>query len=297
MPVLPAQSIPKQNVPTNNSATTDQPNAVDTHSMSKARRDVQVAPAPHAIQTQKPSVHPISGMPMQMPFHQQHIPVQFGNPNPQLQSQSMVNSSMPMPMPMPFPMGNPSQVQQQLYIQGLPPHMMPPQGVMHQGQGVNFSSQMGTQLPHMGNMGMNINPQFSQPQPGNFGGTRKTVKITHPDTHEELSLSKKADTYTESGSSAPRTHTNMPPQSQPISSFPPGRPSNFYPNSYSQGSVFYTAPNSIHLSSNQVAPSSQAPRLYKQVSLSLLTSIYFFRIIHCWYFLHVISELLFTKHA
>ncbi|KAL8091996.1 eukaryotic translation initiation factor 4G-like [Apium graveolens] len=267
MPVLPAQSVPKQNVPTNNSATSDQPNIVDTHSMSKARRDVQVAPGPHAIQTQKPSVHPISGMPMQMPFHQQHIPVQFGNPNPQLQSQSMVNSSMPMPMGMPFPMGNPSQVQQQLYIQGLPPHMMPPQGVMHQGQGVNFSSQMGTQLPHMGNMGMNINPQFSQQQPGNFGGARKTVKITHPDTHEELSLSKRTDTYKESGSSAPRSHTNIPPQSQPISSFPPGRPSNFYPNSYSQGSVFYTGPNSLHLSSNQVPPNSQAPRLYKQVTV------------------------------
>ncbi|KAL1818703.1 hypothetical protein ACET3Z_013572 [Daucus carota] len=266
-PVLPAQSVPKQNVPTNNSGSADQTSVVDTHSMSKARRDVQIASGPHTIQTQKPSLHPISGMPMQMPFHQQHIPV-FGNhPNPQLQAQSMVNSSMPMPMAMPFPMGNPSQVQQQLYIQGLPPHMLPPQGVMHQGQGVNFSSQMGTQLPHMGNMGMNINPQFPQQQPGNFGGARKTVKITHPDTHEELSLSKKADTYVESGSSAPRSHTSIPPQSQPISSFPPGRPSNYYPNSYSQGSVLYTGPNSLHLNSNQVAPSSQAPRVYKQVTV------------------------------
>ncbi|XP_017218527.1 eukaryotic translation initiation factor 4G [Daucus carota subsp. sativus] len=266
-PVLPIQSIPKQQVSTRKYVTADQSSAVDGHSVSKARRDVQVTAGPHTIQTQKPTLHPVTGMPMQMPFHQSQIPAQFGGLNPQLQSQSMVNSSIPVPMPipmtMPFPMGNQG-VPQQVYFQGVPPHMLPPHSVMHQVQGTKLTSQMGTQLPHLGNIGMNINPQFSQ-QPGDFGNARKTVKITHPDTHEELSLVKKADTSIEAGSSAARSQPSIPPPSQPIPTFPPAHPVNSNPNSYIQGSIILKGPSSLLSSSNQIAPSLQVPKLHNQV--------------------------------
>ncbi|KAL8119357.1 eukaryotic translation initiation factor 4G-like isoform X2 [Apium graveolens] len=252
-PVLPTQSIPKQHVPTNKSVITNQSTAIDGHSVSKIRKDVQVVVGPQTIQTQKPSVHPVTGMPMQIQYHQSHIPAQFGGPNTQLQSQSMVNSSMaiPMPMTMPFPMGNHPQVQQ-VYFQGLPPHMLQPHGVMHHGQSANFTSQMGTQLPHLSNIGMNINPQFSQKQSVDFGNGRKTVKITHPHTHEELSLIKKANAFIETGSSAPQSQPSVPPQSQPVTTFPPGHPVNCYPNSFSQGSIFL--PGSLPLTSIHITP-------------------------------------------
>lgn len=287
-PLLPPQSIPKQPVLTNKSVTTDQSSAVDGHSVSKVRRDVQVTAGPHTSQTQKPSVHPVTGMPMQIQFHQSHIPAQFGGPNPQLQSQSMVNSSMPIPMPMtmPFPMGNHPQVQQ-VYFQGLPPHMLQPHGVMHQGQSANFTSQMGTQLPHLGNIGMNINPQFSQ-QSGEFGNGRKTVKITHPHTREELSLVKKADASIETGSSGSQSQPNVPPQSQPITIFPPGP--------YSQGSIFLPGPNSLPLTSIQIAPSSQAPRLNNQV-WPFLTNYLSCQSFSAYISLHVINDILDTEQA
>lgn len=248
-------------MPTKNAGAIDKSNSVDAHQVSKEKRDEQVSAVPPTTQTQKPAVHPIPGMPMQIPFHQPQLPVQFGGPNTQLQSQGMVNTSLPLPMPMPIPMGNPSQVQQQVFVQGLQPHLMQAQGIMHQGQTMNFSSQMSTQLPpQLGNMGINITPQFPQQHPGKFGGQRKTVKITHPDTHEELRLDKRAE-YTDSGSSGPRPHPNAPPQSQPLPSFPPGHPMNYYPNS-----IFFSGPNSLPLTSTQITPSSQAQRFYNQVS-------------------------------
>lgn len=209
---------------------------------------------------------------MPMPFHQPQLPVQFGGPNPQMQSQGMVNSSMPMPIPIPLPMGNPPQVQQQVFVPGIQPHPMPPQGIMHQGQSLNFSSQMGPPLaPQLGNMGISMGPQFQhhqqqQQQAGKYGGSRKTVKITHPDTHEELRLDR-TDAYGDSGPSVPRSHPNMPPQSQPIPSYPHAHTMNYYPNSFNASPVYFPAPGSVPLTSPQIPSSSHAPRFYNQVTV------------------------------
>ncbi|KAK2969260.1 hypothetical protein RJ640_028786 [Escallonia rubra] len=259
-PALPTPTIPKQQSPRKDAVAIDQSNNTDSHLMSKVKRDVQVSAAPPVTQTQKPSVHPISGMSMQIPFHQPQVPGQFGGLAPQMQSQAMTNPSLSLPMPMPLPLGNPSQVQQQLFVPNLQSHLMQSQGIMHQGQSLNFSSQMGQQLPpQMGNV-VSITAQFQQQQAGKYGSNRRTVKITHPDTHEELRL--------DGSSSVARSHPSTPPQSQPIPSFPPpARPINYYPNpnAYNAGSMFFPPPNSLPLSSAQVPP-SQAPRFYNPVS-------------------------------
>uniref|UniRef100_A0A5B7AA43 Eukaryotic translation initiation factor 4G n=1 Tax=Davidia involucrata TaxID=16924 RepID=A0A5B7AA43_DAVIN len=266
VPTLPIPSAPKQHLPKKDAGDVDQSNTGDAHPMPKAKRDVQVSSALPVTQTQKPSVHPIAGISMQMPYHQPQVPIQFGGPNPQIQSQGMAASSLPMPMRMPLPLGNP-QVQQQVFVSSLQPHTMQPQGIMHQGQGLNFTSQMGPQLPpQLGSLGINITPQFPQQQAGKFGGPRKAVKITHPDTHEELRLDKMADTYMESGSSSQRSHPNVPSQSQPIPSFSPAHPINYYPNSYKASSLFFPAASSLPLTSTQTTPSSQVPRFNCPVS-------------------------------
>ncbi|KAA8520411.1 hypothetical protein F0562_014667 [Nyssa sinensis] len=262
VPTLPIPSAPKQQLSKKDAGDVGQSNTGEAHPMPKAKRDVQVLCAPPVTQTQKPPVHSITGISMQMPYHQSQLPIQFGGPNPQIQSQGMAASSLPMPMPMPMPlplpMGNP-QVQQQVFVPSLQPHTIQPQGIMHQGQSLNFMSQMGPQLPpQLGNLGVNITPQFPRQQAGKFGGPRKTVKITHPDTHEELRLDKRADTYTESGSSGQRSHPNVPSQSQPIPSFPPAQSINYYPNPYNTSSFFFPPSSSLPLTST--TPSSQAPR-------------------------------------
>ncbi|KAK9274050.1 hypothetical protein L1049_018864 [Liquidambar formosana] len=226
VPTLPIPSVPKQQLPRKDVGAVDQSNTVEAHPMPKAKKDVHVTSAPASTQTQKPSVLPMAGISMQMPFHHPQVPLQFGgpNPHPQIQSHGMTPTSLQMPLPMPLPMGNASQVQQQVFVSSLQHHPMQPQAIMHQGQSLSFTTQMGPQLaPQLGNMGISIPPPFPQQQAGKFGAPRKAVKITHPDTHEELRL--------DDASLGPRSHSNVPPQSQPIASFTPGHSLNYYANS------------------------------------------------------------------
>lgn len=254
-PALPTPSVPKQHYPKKDAGILDQPTG-EAHLSSKFKRDAQISSTPSGVQSQKPTLNPNPGMAMQMPFHQHHIPLQFGGPNPQIQSQALSGTSLPMPIPMSVPLGNPP-VQHSMFIPGLQPHPMQPQGMMHQGQGLNFSPQMGPHLsPQLANMGMGLAPQFTQQSPIKYSGARKTVKITHPDTHEELRLD---------SSPAPRLHPGVQSQSQPISSFPPNMPMNFYPGSYNAAPLFYPPSSSVPLSSTQVPPTSQPPRPYGQV--------------------------------
>ncbi|KAL6323427.1 hypothetical protein AAG906_038996 [Vitis piasezkii] len=271
VPTLPLPSNPKQHLPRKGVIASEQSNAGEAHPLSKGKRDVQVSSASPANQAQKPSVLPMTGISMQIPYHQPQVSVQFSGPNPQLQSQGMTATSLQMPMPMPLQMGNASQVQQQVFVPGLQPHPLQPQGMIHQGQGLSFTTPMGPQLsPQLGNLQMGMTPQYTQQQPGKFGGPRKTtVKITHPDTHEELRLDKRADPYLDGGSSGPsgpRSHPNLPPPSQSIPSFTPPHPINFYTNSYNASSLFFPSPSSLPLTSTPLTSSTQTPRFNYPVS-------------------------------
>ncbi|KAI4354639.1 hypothetical protein L6164_003486 [Bauhinia variegata] len=267
-PSVPAPPVPKQQQPRKDAGVADQSNFGEAHPGTRVKKDPQVSPSPHASQMQKPSVVPMTGISMPMPFHQSQVSVQFGGPNLHIQSQGMSTSSLQMTIPMPLPIGNAPQVQQQVFLPRLQPHPMHSQGIM-QAQNMSFTPQMGPQLPHqLGNMGISITPQFPQQQGGKFGGPRKTtVKITHPETHEELRLDKRADTYSEGVSSGARSHPNVPSQSQPVQSFGASHPTNYYPpSSYNTSSLFFQSPNSLPLTSSQITPNSQAPRFNYQVN-------------------------------
>lgn len=261
-PAVPTPTIPKQRLLKKDTRVHDQPNTGEAQPVSQSKRDVQVSAAPFATQTQKPSVHPMSGMSMQMQFNQPQVPVQFGVPKLQIQSQATPTTSLPIPIQMgmsiPLPMGNPP-----MFVSGLrPPHMMQSQGLMHQGQNLNYSSQMGHQMPpQLGSIGINRAPQCPPQQAAKFTASRKTVKITHPVTHEELRLD---------GSVGPRFHPNVPPPSQPIPSFPPNQPMSYYATSYNSGSLYFPPPSSLPPNSAQILPSSQSPRFFNQVSQPFL---------------------------
>ncbi|RDX78681.1 Eukaryotic translation initiation factor 4G [Mucuna pruriens] len=269
-PSVPAPPVPKQQAVKKDTGVADQSHSGETHTGTRSKKDTQVSPLPPASQMQKPSVIPLTGISMPMPYHQSQASVHFGGPNPQMQSQGMSSASLQMPLPMPLPIGSAAQVQQQVFVPSLQPHPIHPQGIMHQGQNMGFTPQIGPQLPHqLGNMGIGISPQYPPQQGGKFAGPRKTtpVKITHPETHEELRLDKRADAYSDGGSSGARPHSGMPSQSQSAQQYPASHPINYYPSSsYSASSLFYPTPSSLPLTSSQITPNSQPPRFNYAVS-------------------------------
>ncbi|XP_051129976.1 eukaryotic translation initiation factor 4G-like isoform X2 [Andrographis paniculata] len=251
-PAAPIPSVPKQPLP-RNAGNPDQAKISQAQQIPKPKKDAHASIPPSVTQTPKPAVNPIPGLPIQMPFHQQHVPVQFGGPGPQIQSQAMSGTSMPLTMQM--PMGTPP-LQQPMFIQ---PHPMQSQGMLHPVQNFNFPAQMGHQLPpRLGNMAINVGSQFPQQQAGNYGSSRKSVRITHPETHEELRLD---------GSPGARSQPNVPPQSQPISSFPPNHPMNFYTTSYGASPIYYPPGSSVPMNSTHAQPTTQSQRLYNQVTI------------------------------
>ncbi|KAJ1408068.1 MIF4G-like, type 3 [Sesbania bispinosa] len=237
LPSVPAPPVPKHQPAKKDTGVSDLSNAGETYTGTRTKKDTQVSPLPPASHMQKPSVIPITGISMAMPFTSHRHLYTLVVP---------ITDS----------------------VSGLQPHPIHPQGIMHQGQSIGFTPQMGPQLPHqLGNMGIGISPQYTPQQGGKFAGPRKTttVKITHPETHEELRLDKRADTYSDGGSSGARSHSGMPSQSQPVQPFAASHPISYYPSSsYSTSSLFYPPPSSLPLSSSQITPNSQPPRIIMQ---------------------------------
>ncbi|KAL8249352.1 hypothetical protein R6Q59_006220 [Mikania micrantha] len=226
----------------------------EAHPISKEKKDMlSSSSGTVAAHTQKPSGPPMPSIPtgvsMQIPFHQSQMHLPFNGPSPPMQSQNIVANTMSLPMHL--PVGN-----QPPFVPGIQHH----QGIIHQSQGLTFSSQM---APQLGGMGMALGPQYQQPTMGNlnFGGVRRTVKITHPDTHEELRLDKRTDGYLNGGSSGQR------PQLLQSQAFPPAaHPMNYYPNAYNPSALFPQPTGSNPLTSSQTISGSQPPRFYNQVS-------------------------------
>ncbi|GAU43850.1 hypothetical protein TSUD_174680 [Trifolium subterraneum] len=241
-PSVPTPPVPKQLPASKDTSVSDQSKGGETHTGTRTKKDAQVSHLPPASLMQKPSV-----IPMPIPYHQPQAPLHFAAPNPHIQPHGMSTASLQMPLPI----GNTAQVQRPVFVPSLPPHPMRPQGIMHPGQNIGYNPQMGHQLPHQfGNLGIGINPQYSPQLGGKFAGPRKTtpVKITHPDTHEELRLDERED---DSGSSG------APSQSLPVQSFPASHPISHY----QSNSPFYQTPSSLPLSSSQITPNIQLPKL------------------------------------
>ncbi|XP_057453543.1 eukaryotic translation initiation factor 4G-like isoform X2 [Lotus japonicus] len=264
----PVPPVPRQQQPSRKDAGfTEQSNAGEPYMGTKFKQDPQVSALTPLNQMQKLSV-PASGISMvALPYHQSQASLQFGGPNPQIPSQSLSTASLQMPIPMPLPIGNAAQVQPQVFVQGLQPHPMHPQGIMHQSQNMSF-------IPHplshqLGNMGIGMGHQYSQPQGGKFTGPRKPtpVKITHPDTHQELKLEKREDAYSDGGSSGARSHPNVPSQSQPVKSFSASHPINYYsPSSYNPSSLYYPPSSSLPMTNSLITTNSQPPIFNSPVS-------------------------------
>lgn len=238
-----------------------QPNSINPHIPSQLKRDVHASPSAPNVTPIRPTVQPMPGVQMSIPFHHQPTPVQlqFGGHGPQLQPQ-VVPSSLQMSMGLPG--SNAPQVPQQLYAPTIQHHQLQQQAMIHQGQGMSIYPSVGHQYAaQLSNMPMNIPPQFPQQQTNKYNtGTRKTtVKITHPDTHEELKLDKRMD------SSGQRSGPNLTQQSQPVSNYAPHMGFFHQPsNSYNQSGIYYPPTTGV----SQVPTGSSGPRYNYPVTQS-----------------------------
>ncbi|GJN11393.1 hypothetical protein PR202_ga29580 [Eleusine coracana subsp. coracana] len=247
-PPLPQK--PQQQQIRKDASSSSQPNSVNPLIPSQMKRDAHVSPSIPNVAPLRPTVQQISGMPMSMPFHHQQppVPLQFGGHGPQMQAQVVVPSSMQMPMGLSG--GNAPQVPQQMYGPSIQHHQLQQQAMMHPGQSMGYVPSPAHQFsPQLGSIAMPMAPQYAQ-QPNKYVAPRKAVKITHPDTHEELKLDKRME------SSGQRASPNLPPQSQTVGSY-----MGFYnqqPNSYNQSAMYYPPTTSV----NQVPTGSSGSRLY-----------------------------------
>ncbi|WOL09564.1 eukaryotic translation initiation factor 4G-like [Canna indica] len=266
-PVLPIPPVPKhqhhQQQTRKDVGFAHQSSSVESRPVTQIKRDVTTPVASASVVAPpKSSVLPLSGMPMPMtiPFQPQQPQVpQFGGPGPQMQSPGLLANSLQLSMNM-----NAAQVAQSIFVPGVQPHFVQQQAMMHQGQSLGYAPQIGHQYPQqLGNLGLSITPQFPQQQPNKPVGPRKTtVKITHPETHEELRLDKRTDSYRDGVSSGQRPLPNVIPQSQPIPTYTASQQMNYYSplqqTSYNSSPLMY--PTSVPLTSGQVPASSQATR-------------------------------------
>jgi translation initiation factor 4G len=245
---------PQQQQTRKDAVSSSQPNTTNPHGPSQLKRDVHASPSvPNVTSLRPPTIQSVPGVQMSIPFHHQPapVPLQFGGHSPQLQPQ-VVPSSLQMSMGLTG--SNAPQVPQQLYAPTIQ-HQFQQQTMMHPGQGMGYVTPVGHQFPpQLGNISMNMAPQYPQQQNKFVAAPRKTtVKITHPDTHEELKLDKRMD------SSGQRAAPNLTPQSQsqPVGSYAPHigffhQPSN----SYNQSGIYYPPTTGV----NQVPTGSSGPR-------------------------------------
>ncbi|CAL5086182.1 unnamed protein product [Urochloa decumbens] len=253
---------PQQQQTRKDAVGSSQPNTINPHVPPQLKRDVHASPSVPNVTSLRPSVQPMPGVQMSIPFHHQPapVPLQFGGHGPQLQPQ-VVPSSLQMSMGLTG--SNAPQVPQQLYAPTMQHHQLQQQAMMHQGQGMSYVTSVGHQYPpQLGNMPINMPPQYTQQQPNKFVTPRKTtVKITHPDTHEELKLDKRMD------SSGQRAAPNLTPQSQsqPVGSYAPHISFFHQPsNSYNQSGMYYPPTTGV----NQVPTGSSGPRFNYPVTQS-----------------------------
>ncbi|CAN8254146.1 unnamed protein product [Cochlearia groenlandica] len=255
-------SVPKKDLPVK--AADNQSIRKEGHNPSSEKADVKVQHISPPVQTHKPPVTNIRIPSVQTPYQHAQVPhpVHFGGPTMHMQPPNVSATSFQMPMPMALSMGNAPQIQQQIFFQGLPTHPLHHQGMIHQAQGHGFPTPMGAHIrPPISHMGVGLNPQYPQQQGGNFGGGRKTtpVKITHPDTHEELRLDRRGDPHPDREPVASKPHSNTPPRSQ--SSFAT-RPANLVQTSYIHNPLVYP-PGPVPVNSGPMS-STQAPRYHFQ---------------------------------
>lgn len=222
----------------------------DPEPKPRPRKDLhtQISAAPFLCTMQNSSFIPHPEVSVTMPYQQPHVPMQGGFPGPQLQQQQ--HPGMPFSsyqMPMQLPGGDNRQVWQPPFIPGLQPRPLPPQGMMHQGPALNFPPRLDYKpRAQFGGVGVGVGVGVGG-SPQNVGkSAAPRVKITHPETHEELIL---GDAKLDGGTARMPSYHNRDSQPQTFYYGPSHARTSF---SHMQPNPFRQSPTSAMLKNSQM---------------------------------------------
>lgn len=186
-------------------------------------------------------------------FQKPYFQLKFGTSRPQTWTQGVTSASVQMPVQ--SPIGDSSQFQESAYFPIFQPYALQSQ-VMHYGHGLTppttISSQLGSQFVNFyGNPLLNVQNDVRNANP------RTSVKITHPETKEELKLDELAKPKSDSGTSGTRAHLNMQLDAQPLA-YGHSHLTNYFSH-MQQNPFFLHSPSTVTFSNTQMFPTK--PRL------------------------------------
>ncbi|TVU15016.1 hypothetical protein EJB05_38514 [Eragrostis curvula] len=224
---------------------------------TKPKISVQIPASNTPNMAPPPFMHPIHGRPLPMAFQQKQtqVPVEFRGPGLQMQSIGSVASSLPMKMAL--PLSNAPHMQP-LFAHGAQPRALHQQTFIQQGQGFGCAPPVNCHLPQFGNM--RIAQELSQQQPRSADENKRTIKITHPETHEELMLDRRGHSFigVPASGQMPLHSTNQ--LHQPVQTYPPLQKMYYpRPGTYNSAPLYLPNTNSAPLAAKQLSSKMQPP--------------------------------------
>ncbi|RCV34773.1 hypothetical protein SETIT_7G185500v2 [Setaria italica] len=236
------------------------PNHSDTaykYPATKPKISVQIPPSYTPNMAPPQFMLPVPGRSMPVAFQQKQpqVPVEFRGPGFQMQSIGSVSSSLPVKMAV--PVGNASHIQP-IFVHGAQPRALHQQTFIHQGQGFGCAPPANCHLPQFSNM--RFAQELSQQHPRSSDEQKRTVKITHPETHEELMLDRRGHSFMGVPVSGQMPLHNINQLSQPVQTFSPLQKV-YYPRAgtYNSAPIYLPNTTTVPLASRQISSKMQAP--------------------------------------
>jgi translation initiation factor 4G len=194
-------------------------------------------------------------MPVAFQQKQPQVPIEVRGPGFQMQSIGSVSSSLPVKMAV--PVGNASHMQP-MFVHGAQPRALHQQTFIHQGQGFGCSPPVNCHLPQFGNM--RFAQELSQQHPRSGDEQKRTVKITHPETHEELMLDRRGHSFMGVPVSGQMPLHNINQLPQPVQTFS-SLQKVYYPRpgTYNSAPIYLPNTTAVPLASRQMSSTMQAP--------------------------------------
>ena len=237
---------------------TNQSNTAYNYPATKPKISVQI-PASYTPNLTPPQfMPPMAGRSMHVAFQQKQpqVPIEFRGAGFQTQPIGCVSSSLPVKIA--IPLGNAPHIQP-MFVHGTqPPRALHQQTFIHQGQGFGCAPPANCHLPQFGNA--RFAKELSQQHPRSSDEQKRTVKITHPETHEELMLDRRGHSVMGIPFSSQMPLHNINQQPQPVQTFSPVQKVYYpRPGTYNSRPIYLPNTTSVPLASRHISSKMQPP--------------------------------------
>ncbi|RLM64959.1 hypothetical protein C2845_PM16G15390 [Panicum miliaceum] len=256
-PSPPTQQQCKNQEETKDRVHTNQSDTTYKYPYTKPKISVQI-PASYTPNLTPPQfMLPMPGRSMHVAFQQKQpqVPIEFRGAGFQMQSIGCVSSSLPVRMT--IPVGNAPHIQP-MFVHGTQPRALHHQTFIHQGQGFGCAPPANCHLPQFVNA--RFAQELSQQSPRSGNEQRRTVKITHPETHEELMLDRRGHSFMGIPISSQMPLHNINQLSQPVQTFSPVQKVYYpRPDTYNPAPIYLPNTTSVPLATRQISSKMQPP--------------------------------------